>query len=65
MSILDPVVASVEMLKIDSGCYLEKEFTKMIHMNPYMVLLLIFNYVDLCHGMWSFNSRYQRYLVNG
>ena len=34
MSILDPVVASVEMLKIDSGCYLEKEFTKLIHMNP-------------------------------
>ena len=34
MSMVDPVAIDVETLRIDSGCSLEKEFTKLIDMNP-------------------------------
>ena len=34
MSITDPITIGVETLRIDSGCSLEKEFTKLIRMNP-------------------------------
>ena len=34
MSMVDPIAIGVETLRIDSGCYLDKEFTKLIHMNP-------------------------------
>ena len=34
MSMLDLIAIGVETLRIDSGCYLEKEFTELIHMNP-------------------------------
>ena len=34
MSMADPVAIDVETLRIDSGCSLEKEFTKLIYMNP-------------------------------
>ena len=34
MSMADPVAISVETLRIDSGCSLEKKFTKLIRMNP-------------------------------
>ena len=34
MSMVDPIAISVETLRIDSGCSLEKEFTDMIRMNP-------------------------------
>ena len=34
MSMTDPTAISVETLKIDSGCSLEKEFTEFIYMNP-------------------------------
>ena len=34
MSMVDPVVISVETPMIDSWCSLEKEFTKLIRMNP-------------------------------
>ena len=34
---------------IDSKCTLEKEFTKLISMNPLIVLHLIFNSFDSCH----------------
>ena len=34
MSMAYPVAISVEALKIDSMCSLEKEFTKLICMNP-------------------------------
>ena len=30
----DPIAIDVETLRIDSGCSLEKEFTKLIRMNP-------------------------------
>ena len=33
-SMADPVAIGVETLRIDSGCYLDKEFTKLILMNP-------------------------------
>ena len=34
MSMVDPIAISVEILMIDSGCSLEKEFTELIRMNP-------------------------------
>ena len=33
MSMVDPVAIGVETQRIDSGCSLEKEFTKLIRMN--------------------------------
>ena len=49
MSMVNPITIGVETLRIDSGCSLEKEFTKLIRMNPWMVLYLAVNQVDLCH----------------
>ena len=34
ISMADPIAISVETLRIDSGCSLEKEFTELIRMNP-------------------------------
>ena len=34
MSMADPVAIGVEILRIDSRCSLEKEFTELIRMNP-------------------------------
>ena len=34
MSIADLVAISVETLRIDNACSLEKEFTELIYMNP-------------------------------
>ena len=34
MSMADPIAIGVEILRIDSGWYLEKEFTELIRMNP-------------------------------
>ena len=50
MSMADPIAISVETLRIDSGCSLEKEFTELICMKPLMVLYLTVNQVDSCHG---------------
>ena len=33
MNMANPVAINVETLRIDSGCYLEIEFTKFIHIN--------------------------------
>ena len=46
----DPIAIGVETLRTDSGYSLEKEFTKLIRMNPWMVLYLTVNQVDSCHG---------------
>ena len=50
MSMADPIAIRVETLRIDSRCSLEKEFTELIRMNPWMVLYLTVNQVDSCHG---------------
>ena len=50
MSMAYPIAIGVEILRIDSGCSLEKEFTKLIRMNPPMVLYLTVNQVDSCHA---------------
>ena len=50
MSMADPIAIGVETLRIDSVCSLEKEFSELICMNPWMVLYLTFNQVDSCHG---------------
>ena len=50
MSMVDLIAISVETLRIDSGCSLEKEFTELICMNPSMVLYLTINQVDSCHN---------------
>ena len=34
MSMVDPIAIGVEILRIDSGCSLQKEFTELMHMNP-------------------------------
>ena len=34
MSMVDPIAINVETLRIDNRCSLEKEFIKLIHMNP-------------------------------
>ena len=34
MIMADPIAIGVETLRIDSVCYLEKEFTELIRMNP-------------------------------
>ena len=50
MSIANLEDIDVETLRIDSGYYLEKEFTKLIHINLSMELYLIINQVELFHG---------------
>ena len=49
MSMTDVVAITVETPRMDSRCTLEKEFTKLIRMNPFMVSHLTVNQVDLCH----------------
>ena len=49
MSMTDVVAITVETPRMDSRCTLEKEFTKLIRMNPFMVSHLTVNPVDLCH----------------
>ena len=34
MSMVEPVAITMETLRIDSGCSLDKEFTELICMNP-------------------------------
>ena len=34
MSMADTAAIDVETTRIDNGCFLEKEFTKLIYMNP-------------------------------
>ena len=43
ISMADHVPIGVKTLRIDSGCSLEKEFTKLIRMNPRMLLYLTGN----------------------
>ena len=50
ISMVDHVSIGVETLRIDSGCSLEKKFTKFVCMNPKMVLYLIINQVDSDHN---------------
>ena len=50
MSMIDLVAISVEILRIDSGCSLEKDFDKLIHGNPCMVLYPTINQVDSCRS---------------
>ena len=66
MSMADPIAIGVETIRIYSGCSLEKEFTKLIYMNPWMVLYLTVNQVDSCHGCvcGPFDLRHQRHLVD-
>ena len=43
ISVVAIVAIGVETLRIDSGSSLEKEFTKSIYLNSWMVLYLIVN----------------------
>ena len=47
---VNPMAISVETPKVNNRCYFEKEFIKLIHMNPWMVLYLAINKVDSCHS---------------
>ena len=57
ISIIDLMATGVETPRIDNGLFLEKELTKLIHMNPCMVLYQTVNQVDYCHncicGPWT------------
>ena len=44
------ITISVETLQIDNQCSLEKEFTKLIYMNPLTPLYLTINQVNSCDG---------------
>ena len=47
---MDGLVAlDVDTLKVNNGCPLEKQFTKLIHRKPLMVLYLTVNHIDSCH----------------
>ena len=50
MSLADPIAISVVISRMDCECSYEKEFTKLICMNPLMVLHLTVNHVDSCHS---------------
>ena len=50
MSTTNLATASVEILRTDSGCSLEKEFIKLICINLRIVLYQIVYQVDSCHG---------------
>ena len=39
MSMADHVAIGVKTLRIDIGCYMEKEFTEFIRINPLMVII--------------------------
>ena len=43
ISMTNPIVIGMEILRIDIGCSLEKELAKLIRMNPCMVLYLAVN----------------------
>ena len=47
MSIIDHVAISIETLRKDSECFLEKEVTKLIRMNH---IYIIVNQINSCHG---------------
>ena len=48
MIMVDLVMIYVETPMIDSGCSLKKEFTKLIRMNPLIVLYQDVKKVDFC-----------------
>ena len=50
MSMADLVATGVETPRIDNGCSLEKEFTKLICMNPEIIVCQTVNEVDSCQG---------------
>ena len=50
MSIVDLIVISVETLRINNECSLEKEFIELTCMNPLIVLCQTINQVYLYHN---------------
>ena len=50
MSMTDPVAIDVETIRIDYRYSLDKEFTELIRMNPWILFYLIVNLVDSYHG---------------
>ena len=50
MCMVDLVAINVSTPKINSWCCLEKEFTELIYMNPWILLYFTGNQVDSCYG---------------
>ena len=46
--LVDLMTIYIKTPKIDSGCSLDKDFNKLMHMNPLMVLYLTANQSDSC-----------------
>ena len=57
----DLVTIGIETPRIKCGCSLEKEFTKLICMNPLMILYqLSIRLIHVTLFMWSFDLRHQK-----
>ena len=60
MSMANRAAIDVETLSIDSGCSLEKKFTKFIYTNPWIIIIPKYQsswlMSKLC--MWSFDLRH-------
>ena len=52
----------MEIPRIYSESFLEKEFIELIFMNPLIVLYLVIDHVDSCRSKSSLDLRHQRYL---
>ena len=50
MIMTDLVAINVETLRIYTMCSLEKKFTELILMNPWMIFYLTISEVDSCHA---------------
>ena len=53
ISMVDLLRIGVRILRIDNGCSLEKELTKLMYMNPSMLFYQTVNQVDLYNGFVS------------
>ena len=49
MSMTNPIAIGAEAQMIDGGWSLDKELTKLIDMNPLMILYLTINLFNSCH----------------
>ena len=65
MKMADHVAINVETLRIDSGCSMEKEFTELTYMNPWMVIIPNCQSGLLMSWLFMWSLRHQRHLLGG
>ena len=60
VSMTNLVAIGVDTLRIDSDYSLEKVIIELIHMNPKMILYLVFNHINSCQGcVWKYRKSSQ------